>query len=571
MESIQSTKYQLRDYQTSLIHNIYQEWKNGKTKVIAQLPTGAGKTICFAVIAKEFLLREEKVIVLAHREELVLQAADKLRNVTEQEVGIIKSKYKPNYLLPIQVASVQSLVRRTSMIEKVGLIIIDEAHHSTASTYRKILERYPKAYQLGVTATPIRLDGVGFKDLFDQLVCGATIKELIKQNYLSSFKLYADPHPMKTKGVKIAQGDYSIKGLEEANSIVELSGNLIKSYLKYARGKRCIVFAISVEHSKIIADRYNQAGISAYHLDGKTADLERREAMEKFRKGEFLVLTNCQLFDEGLDIPGLEAVQIAKPTRSLTRWLQMVGRALRPMKNKKYAIILDHTKNWAIHGLPNREREWSLNGVEENEKVEAVKNSLGEIIEQPIIIQETERNLEQIEDIQSENKKNKNNYKFSKADIKNDEDKIWLQRYEALVYEQRVKNHSKGWIFHQLKMMEPPLFIWEEYAKLRDYNLKWANYQFEEQQKSQNKFNLECSSGILSQILWQEFIDQLSLFNQLLIKQNTTLLSFNGKVIKLEVENKTALEILISKNIEIQKLIHDFYQRNILLQLEYKP
>ena len=193
-------------------------------------------------------------------------------------------------------------MRRKSVIDKVGLIIIDEAHYSTAKTYRQIIERYPDAYQLGVTATPIRLDGIGFRDLFDELVCGLTIKELIKQKYLSRFRLYADPNPMSTKGVRMAQGDFSVKGLENANNLIQLSGQLIESYLEQAKGKRCLVFAINVDHSMMIAARYNQAGIPARHLDGTTPSQERQEILEQFRQGKILVLTNCQLFDEGLDL-----------------------------------------------------------------------------------------------------------------------------------------------------------------------------------------------------------------------------------------------------------------------------
>ena len=141
---------------------------------------------------------------------------------------------------------------------------------------------------------------------------------LIKQKYLSRFRLYADPNPMSTKGVRMAQGDFSVRGLENANNLIQLSGQLIESYLEQAKGKRCLVFAINVDHSMMIAARYNQAGIPARHLDGTTPSQERQEILEQFRQGKILVLTNCQLFDEGLDIPALEAVQVAKPTKSLT-------------------------------------------------------------------------------------------------------------------------------------------------------------------------------------------------------------------------------------------------------------
>jgi superfamily II DNA or RNA helicase len=559
MEKTQTINYVLRDYQINLIQNIYKQWKEGKTKVIAQLPTGAGKTICFAAIAREFACRGEKVIVLAHREELVLQAADKLGKVTGQEVGIIKAKYQPNYSLSVQIASVQSLVRRASVIEKVGLIIIDEAHHSTANTYRKILERYPEAYQLGVTATPIRLDGVGFKDLFDELVCGVTIKELIKQKYLSRFRLYADPNPMSTKGVRMAQGDYSVRGLEKVNNIIELSGNLIKSYLQYAQGKRCIVFAISVEHSKMITAKYNEAGIPAYHLDGNTAYKERREAIEKFRKGEFLILSNCQLFDEGLDIPGLEAVQIAKPTKSLTRWLQMVGRALRPMEGKKYAVVLDHTKNWAIHGLPNREREWTLDGVEEKEKVETKRNAQGEVIESEIKVEETENILEEIESTKPLNIESENI-----EPLKTEEER-WLKEYEELIYKQRVKGYNKGWIYYRLKEIKPPLFIWQEYGQLRGYHPKWAKYQFKEQEELQKQEEENKLRDF--QIIWDKSLDKLHPLTQRLIIHYTKLLSFDGKVLRIAVEKNFMVKYIMMKESEIRESLNHCYQKDIVIEL----
>ncbi len=566
-----SHPYPLRDYQVELIQAIYQHWKNGQNKVLAQLPTGAGKTICFASITSEFACRGEKVIILAHREELVLQAAEKIRSVTHQEVGIIKAKYKPNYSLPVQVASVFSLVRRQQVIDKVGLIIIDEAHHSTAKTYRQIIERYPNAYQLGVTATPIRLDGVGFRDLFDELVCGLTIKELIRQKYLSRFRLYADPNPMSTKGVRMAQGDFSVKGLEKANNLIQLSGQLVESYLQQAKGRRCLVFGINIKHSQMIAERYNQAGIPARHLDGTTPDQERRDVLEQFRQGKILVLSNCQLFDEGLDIPALEVVQIAKPTKSLTKWLQMVGRVLRPLDGKDFAVILDHTKNWAIHGLPTRERVWSLDGVEDTKKTKTKRSSNGVVTEEEMTIAETDTKLTQIEETMessspaahSEQRKTLNpsqkNAESNDSSLKQ-KGSHWEEAYDYLLAEQRNNDYSVGWIYYRLKEVNPPLFIWQKYGQLRGYHPKWAEHQFE-------SLNPRSPlSAELLQELWQVALQELPLLSAALFKIHGRLSALHSAWATVSISSKTLLKVCYSKQHQLESALSHVLQHPIQVQ-----
>ncbi len=459
---VSNVSFSLRDYQLDLVRKIYVSWKQQR-RVLAQLPTGGGKTVIFGKITQDFIDRDKKVLILAHREELILQAAQKLSAITDCPVGIIKSGYKPNYQAPIQVASVQSMVNRLDELHKVDLIVIDESHHATANTYQIVLNAFDNAYQLGVTATPIRLDGSGFEDVFDCLVSGITVSELIDQGYLSKFKLFADPQPMTTKGVKKTNGDYNVGDIAQANNIVELAGNLISSYKQYGNGKSCVVFAINVTHSKAIAYRYNQAGISATHLDGTTPYEERKSTLAKFAAGEIKVLCNCALFDEGLDIPALELVQIARPTQSLSRWLQMVGRALRTAPNKEYAVILDHTDNWEIHGLPTRPRAWKLGGVE-TITVPLEKDAQGEVKEQefePAEIVETETELSEIQ-------------------ISLEEE--WDLIFEDLVLELEANDHQKGWLYTQLLDFKPPLEIWQKCQRYLGYSESWAIDCFNEQQ-----------------------------------------------------------------------------------------
>jgi DNA-binding CsgD family transcriptional regulator len=248
-------------------------------------------------------------------------------------------------------------------LNSVSLVVCDEAQHSIAKSWRAILSQFPNQYILGVTATPVRLDGSGFIDQYDILIQGASVSELISSGVLSNYRLYAAPTAMDTTSVKKQGGDYSISELAERNSVIELSGHLIDSYRRHADGLQAIVFAINVEHSKAIADRYNQAGITAAHLDGRTPDKVRAETIAAFRRGEIRVLANCNLFDEGFDLPSLGCVQIARPTQSLGKYLQMLGRGARPEKGKDCAIYIDHTQNYLIHGLPDADRAWSLDGV----------------------------------------------------------------------------------------------------------------------------------------------------------------------------------------------------------------
>ncbi|MEL6499861.1 MAG: DEAD/DEAH box helicase [Cyanobacteria bacterium J06623_1] len=457
-----NTTFQLRDYQQSLISQIYARWEIGDNRVMAQCPTGGGKTICFTAIASEFTQRNSRVLILAHRQELITQAANKTRDIVGIEPGIIKSGYQPDYSAAIQVGSVQSVVspKRLSQLDDIGLVIIDEAHHfNLKNSYGKILEQYPEARVLGVTATPKRLDGKGFEDYFDILVCGIQTKELIDRGYLSPFKLFAAEQQMKTKGIKTRSGDYRLSELARENDVVELSGNLVNNYQKYANGLKTIVFAINVAHSMAIAQAYNEAGIPAAHLDGTSSADQRQAVLERFAAGEIKVLSNCALFTEGFDLPSLEAIQIARPTKSLSLWLQMVGRVLRPSAGKELALILDHTDNYLIHGLPDRPRAWTLDGKpkpelsfasdRQSEPDPSEESTEKEIVESKQQLIEVVTTLEQ----------------------------QWRSAFAELVETQMERGYKKQWVYYRLKEMNPPLQIWQMCGEYLGYKPGWAFYQ----------------------------------------------------------------------------------------------
>lgn len=455
--------FQLRDYQVDLIDRVHAEWSAGNRRVKMQLPTGAGKSVVFGAVARRAVDAGKRVLAIAHREELIVQGAAHLTREADTPVGIIKAGYAPEPLFKIQMASIQTLVNRVEWVGHFDLIIVDESHHSPAASYQKVLGCWPDAQILGVTATPVRSDGVGFDDLFDVLVCGPTVRSLIEDGYLSPFKLYADAAPMKTKGVRTTAGDYNTKQLARANDAGELAGSLIDSYRQHAAGGRCIVFAITCAHSLAIANAYNDAGIPAAHLDGNSSSDERKEKLEEFRDGKIKVLSNVGLFTEGFDLPSIEVCQIARPTKSLALWLQMVGRALRISEGKDLAVLLDHTENYLMHGLPNRRRAWMLEGVEDAE-VEVSVNKKREVVElEPEPLQPMDVDLVEVED-------------EADGDILAE----WQQVINDLEKLRCEREYKEGWIQFKLIDLRPPLEVWQAYGQMKGYKAGWAWHKHQE-------------------------------------------------------------------------------------------
>jgi superfamily II DNA or RNA helicase len=351
----------LRPYQNTLIERARANFIAGKTSQLIVLPTGGGKTVCFSYMVSNAVKKGLRVWVLAHRVELLEQIS---RTLTSFDVdhGMIAPSYIGNRHSMVQVASVFTLVRRLDRYAAPDLIIVDEAHHAISdSTWGKVITAYPQAKLLGVTATPIRLSGEGLRDLFQCMVQGPSMRDLIELGALSPYRLFA-PAGVDLSGVHTRMGDYVRGELEAAVDKPSVTGDAVAHYQRLAPGRRAVAFCVSVKHAQNVADQFNASGIVARAIDGTMERDLRAAVLAEFAEGKVQVLASCDLISEGFDVPAIEAAILLRPTQSLGLYLQQVGRALRTFPGKTEAIILDHAGNVKRHGMPDEVRAWSLDG-----------------------------------------------------------------------------------------------------------------------------------------------------------------------------------------------------------------
>lgn len=355
----------LRWYQEDAVKDVRNSFIEGFKSPLLVLPTGGGKTVIFCHIAYTTASRGKRVLILVHRVELLRQTSNKLREAGVSH-GLINPKYTPNITAPVQVASVQTLVNRLDKIPPPDLIIIDEAHHALAGNWKKIINHYPHARVLGVTATPCRGDGTGLGieagGVFDDLVMGPQIPELIKEGFLVKPVIYAPKERLNLTAVKIVRGDYDNRQIAELVDKPQITGNAVEHYRKLCPGVPAVVFCVSVNHAQHVAEEFRQAGYRAYHADGTLDDDIRVRILNGLGDGTVDVVTSCDLISEGTDIPAIGCAILLRPTKSTGLYLQQVGRALRTSDGKTQAIILDHVGNVITHGLPDEARQWSLDG-----------------------------------------------------------------------------------------------------------------------------------------------------------------------------------------------------------------
>jgi superfamily II DNA or RNA helicase len=357
----------LRLYQERGVADIRRCFGRGVRAVLYQAPTGSGKTVLFAYIVAGAMARGNRVVIIGHRDEIVRQVSAAL---VELDVGhgIIAAGYERTQA-PVQVANVATLVRRLEDVQAPDLIVVDEAHHAVAGMWRKILAHWPGAKVLGVTATPERLDGKGLNDVFDDLVIGPTVAELIEQDFLSPFTTFAPARSPDLSCVRSRGGDYAVDQLSTAMSKGIIIDGAVDEYVRLCSGVPAIASCVDIAHSELVAERFAARGFKAAHVDGNTEANERRDLIAALGTGGIQVLCNCGLISEGLDVPSVVAVILLRPTKSLTLYMQQVGRALRPGKAK--ALILDHSGNTFRFGMVDAPRTWSLAGRPTGEKGEA--------------------------------------------------------------------------------------------------------------------------------------------------------------------------------------------------------
>ena len=335
----------LREYQAELIGKIRLSIMHGHKSIVSVLGCGGGKSVIQAEIAHSATDKGNRVLFLVHRKELCEQITS---TFTAQGVDMDRCS----------VSMVQTVSRHTNKLPEPQIIITDEAHHSTANSYKKIYDAFPDALRLGFTATPCRLNAGGLGEVYEDLITSVSTQWLIENHYLSPYKYYS-VKLADTSGLHIKAGDYKADEVAELMQNSEIYGETVKQWEKLARNKKTIAYCASVKAAEETAEQFRQAGYTAASLSGSTPKEQRTQIMQDFRDSKIMILTNCELFGEGLDVPDCECTALLRPTQSLTLYIQQSMRSMRYMPDKT-AIIIDHVGNCYLHGLPDDDREWTL-------------------------------------------------------------------------------------------------------------------------------------------------------------------------------------------------------------------
>ena len=343
----------LRDYQIDICSRVSEAFEHHRS-VMVQMPTGTGKTMVLAELVKQLMMKDEgvRILIVAHRRELIEQIKATIKRMKMDSRNIT-------------VESIQTISRRIATIEFApSLVVIDEAHHALAKTYKMMWETWPDAKFLGLTATPCRLNGKGFTDLFDVLVQSWDIPTFIKEKWLSTYDFVSIKADSRTQQLisslkkRGADGDYQVKEMDAVLNKRPSIERLYNCVMEYAHNRKGFVYAINIDHARSIAEYYQSQGVNAVAIDSHTPVKEREQLISSFRSGELQVLVNVDIFSEGFDCPDVEFIQLARPTLSLAKYLQMVGRGLRPSKGKKNCMIIDNVGLYRVFGLPSQIWDW---------------------------------------------------------------------------------------------------------------------------------------------------------------------------------------------------------------------
>jgi len=368
---------ELYDDQKRAFEELRERFAEGKLSPILVAPCGFGKTVVFSAIADSCYKKGNAVMICVHRQELLRQVCATLDQFNVR-YGIISAGFPLSEGELVQVASIQTLYRRLNKIHYMPrLMIIDEAHHAVAPTFLKVIHHFRDTLLfaagnniqlLGVTATPCRSNGEGLDKVFDCIVLGADINDLIRRGRLAEPEYYAPPQKVNLDNLHTEQGDYNKKELSVRVDKPYITGDAIDHYTRMCYGKKAVVFCVSCKHAENVARSFCERGIPSINIDGSLAMEERVKRVEDFRAGRVMVLTSCELISEGFDLPSIEVAIMLRPTKSTAMWVQQAGRAIRSSPGKVKAIILDHVGNVFRHGLVEDIGDWSLAGVSKKYK-----------------------------------------------------------------------------------------------------------------------------------------------------------------------------------------------------------
>lgn len=393
----------LRPDQQKLKSEVYQCWGSGARNVLAVAPTGSGKSVVMSDIAHDISQNRNKLVIMAHRNELVSQMSvhiasrgikhnliapsDMIRFVTSRHRKKFNGRSFYNPDATVHVVGVDTLLARANddmkkVMRSIDYWFVDECHHLTRmNKWGTAVELMPNARGLGMTASPIRADGQGLgahaDGVMDAMVLGPSMRQLIDMGHLCEYQLVCPKTDFERPESVGNSGDFSPHAMKEASKKSHIVGDVVDHYFSYAAGKKAIVFATDVETASDMAARFCAAGVRAASLSANTPRNIRNAYTDDFETGKLEVLVNVDLFGEGFDVPTCEVVIMARPTESLSMYLQQFGRALRTSPGKQFGLVIDMVSNWLRHGLPDKHHNWSLDRREKKAKRQPDPEDIG--------------------------------------------------------------------------------------------------------------------------------------------------------------------------------------------------